>query len=318
MRSFSDLRNFCEYIVNKYGSPQNASEEDKAEEFRHVYLGNLPLNLKTLRAIASACGISLNSIDGKKMPHNVRGFHDVFDENRKIYYKEGDTVSGIENTILHEFREMVEPVFAEACPDYVPLKTSAVHLAANRFAAAVLLPRDEFEKQIYTTGFDIIALSKRYYKSCSQVLLRMGEVLQGKLFFYAALYEQSDHTEPSWRINYWTGSYNEDCPESNIYGADRLFPRKGHGVIAGSLVDKAIKTGKTYLVENITFSDDIDDSSLIGIAQPLAMPRAKPSKVALIMMLRGDGQMLEPQVKRTKPVVVERLDIITMGKGDQV
>jgi hypothetical protein len=129
------------------------------------------------------------------------------------------------------------------------------------------------------------------------------------------LYEQSEHAEPEWRINYWTGSYNEDCPESNIYGADRMFPRKGHGVIPGSLVDMAIRTGKTHLVENIAFSDDIEDSSLIGIAQPLTLPKAKPSKVALIMMLRGDGQMLEPQIQRTRPVVVQRLHITTMGKG---
>ena len=45
--------------------------------------------------------------------------------------------------------------------------------------------------------------------------------------------------------------------------------------------------------------------------------RLEPSKVALIMMLKSDGQMLEPQVKRTRPVVVERLDINTMVKGAQ-
>ena len=113
MKSLSDLRYFCEYLVIKYGSPSNASEDDKAQEFRKIYLHNLPLDLRTLKAIASACGILVYGVDGRNLPQNIRGYHDVFDDKRNIYYKNGDTISGIENTILHEFREMIEPVFAE-------------------------------------------------------------------------------------------------------------------------------------------------------------------------------------------------------------
>ena len=118
MQSFSDLRFFCKHIVNKYGSPASASEDEKADEFRNVYLRKLPLNLRTLRAVAAAYGVHLNSMDDGKLPQNLRGFHDVFGDRRNIYYKKNDTRSGIENTILHEFREMIEPVFAELCPDY--------------------------------------------------------------------------------------------------------------------------------------------------------------------------------------------------------
>jgi hypothetical protein len=315
MRSFSDLSFFCKHIVDKYGSPGAATEDKKAEEFRNIYLRNLPSNLRTLKAVASACGINLSSLEGGKLPKNLRGYHDVFKGKRNIYYREDDTISGIENTILHEFREMIEPVFAESCPTYEPLRTIALHLAANSFATAVLLPRNEFEQKVYETGFDVIALSGIYSKSCSQVLLRMGEVLHGRIFFYAALYEKGDSAESDWRVTYWTGSYNEDCPEANVYGTDRLFPRKGHQVTPGSPVDRVIKTGRTHFIEHIALVEDTEDSGLTAIAQPLALPGAQPSKVALIMMLKSDGQMLEPQVKKTNPVVVERLDISTMGKG---
>jgi len=314
MRSFSDLRFFCEYIVNKYGSPGAATEDEKAEEFREIYLRNLPLNLRTLKAVASACGINLISLEDRKLPRNVRGYHDVFEGKRNIYYRKGDTISGIENTILHEFREMIEPVFTDTCPDYEPLRTIALHLAANSFATAVLLPRDEFEEKIYETGFDVIALSSLYSKSCSQVLLRMGEVMHGRIFFYAALYEKDNSAESDWRVTYWTGSYNEDCPEANVYGTDKLFPRKGHQVMPGSPVAMVIKTGKTHLIEHITLSEDTEDSGLTAIAQPLALPGAKSSKVALIVMLKSDGQKLKPQVERTKPLVIEKLRVSTIGK----
>lgn len=303
MKSFSDLRYYCEYIVTKYGSPSNASEEEKAQEFRKIYLRDLPLDIRTLRAIASACGIYVNGVDSKKLPQNIRGYHDVFEEKRNIYYKRGDTKSGIENTVLHEFREMIEPVFAELCTDYSPLRTNAVHLAANKFATAVLLPTDEFRDKVYETGFDVIALSKLYSKSCSQVLLRMGEVLQGIVFLYSSLYEQGPEVD-TWTLNYWTGSANNNDPEANIYGADGLFQRKGRTVLPESLVDMVIKTKKPHLVSRITILDSRDDDGLTAIATPLVI-RGTLVKVALVVLLGNNRNLLVPQIERTSPTIIE-------------
>ena len=304
MKSFSDLRFFCEYIVKEYGSPDAASEDEKAEEFRDVYLHNLPPTIKTLKAVASACGINLDGMEADKMPKNLRGYHEVFDGRRNIYYKEGDSISGIENTILHEIREMMEPIFAGLYADYEPLRTLAVHLAANRFAASVLLPKDNFRAKAYETGLDVIALARFYSKSCSQVLLRMGEVLQGQLFFYGGLYESGSETESDWRVTYWTGSWNEDCPEANIHGIGTFFPRRGHSLIPGSLVDLAVKAGKTHFVRHVTVVDEVEDDGLTAIAQPSMSQRAS-DKVALVALLERDREKLKPQVERTRPVVID-------------
>ena len=303
MRSLADLRNFCAYIIHKYGSPSGATEEDKAREFRKLYLHNFPLDLKTLRAIALVCGIDVNGVDGKKLPQNIRGYHVVFGDRRNIYYKNGDTVSGIENTILHEFREMIEPVFAELCPDYSPLRTSAVHLAANKFATAVLLPRDAFREKVYETGFDVVAMARFYSKSCSQVLLRMGEVLQGNVFLYSALYEEGPEVG-SWILNYWTMSVNDNDPEANIYGADGLFPRKGKGVIPGSLVDMVIKEKKPCLAKRISVLESRDDDSLVALASPVFVS-GSPDKVTLVSLLSHNIKLLQPQIDRIQPVIIE-------------
>lgn len=303
MRNFSDLRYFCQYIINKYGSPSNASEDDKAQEFRKIYLKDLPLDIRTLRAIASACGVYLNGVDSKSLPQNIRGYHDVFDDKRNIYYKKGDTKSGIENTVLHEFREMIEPVFAELYTDYSPLRTNAVHLVANKFATAVLLPKEEFRDKVYELGFDVIALSKFYAKSCSQVLLRMGEVLQGSVFLYSALYEQGPEVD-NFILNYWTGSANNDDPDANVYGADGLFPRKGRTVVPGSLIDMVVKTKKSHMVRRITILDTREDDGLVAVARPLVIS-GDIVKVALVVMLAHNAGLLQPQIDRINPVEVE-------------
>lgn len=119
-----------------------------------------------------------------------------------------------------------------------------------------------FEAKIYETGLDVIALAKFYAKSYSQVLLRIGEVLQRKRFLYGALYEVDSQTGKNWVVTYWTGSWNEERPDANVYGLGKLFPRKGQLVAPGSLVDMTILGRKPHLVERITILDEIEDDGL--------------------------------------------------------
>jgi len=301
MKNPSDLRYFCYCLVRKYDSPDKASEEQKANEFRKYYLRDLLPSVKALRAVASCCGCKLDSSD--RMPKNMRGFNHVVNGKSNIVIKDGDTVSGMQNTILHEIREIMEGIFPIVCRDYKPLKTSAKHYAANKFATAVLLPEEGFTSKVYETGFDVIELANHYAKSCSQVLLRIGEVLQGKLFFYAGMYEPD--TDNNWRVTYWTGSSNYNDYEANVYGLDGFFPRKNRSVTSGSLVDMTIKEGKSHLVEQITLLDDMEDEGLVAIANPL-MIQEQPAKVILVVLLSHDRVLLSPQVEKINPVVVDR------------
>ena len=302
MKSFSDLDIFCDHVIRKLGAPDEVTEEQLAEEFRTVYLRGLPTNLCTLRAVAASCGIRLNCLE--KMPDNMRGYHEMYGDDKNIYFKKGDVVSGTENTILHEIREMMETLFAEVNPNYMPLRTIARHIAANKFASAVLLPEESFRGRVYETGLDIIALARLYSKSCSQVLLRMGEVLLGRLFFYAALYEAGPG-ENEWKVNYWTVSYNDDDLEANFHDRGGFFPRKGKHVIPGSLVDMAINNRKAHLARRITMLDDGIGEGLTAIASPLIDRNYGATKVALVVLLDQSGELLTPQIRRLKPAIVE-------------
>jgi hypothetical protein len=297
----SDLFMFCQYVIRKYGNPNNATEEQKAEEFRKVYFKDIPLNLHTLQVVASVCGIRTNSVESKKMPAKLRGYHEVIGDHKNIYYREEDSLSGIQNTILHEIREMMETLFCEDNPTYIPLKTSARHLAANQFATAVLLPLLSFTAKVYDTGLDIIELSSQYSKSCSQVLLRMGEVLQGKLFMYAALYEPNAENEL--RVTYWTACHNETDSDSNVFGADGLFPRKGKVIVSDSLVAISVQERKPCLAQRITLLDSMDEG-LVAIARPLMISEI-PVKVVLIVLLEQNRSALQPQIDRLQPMVID-------------
>jgi len=130
----------------------------------------------------------------------------------------------------------------ELCPGYNSLRTNAIHLVANKFATAVLLPKDEFKENIYGTGFDVIELSKVYSKSCAQVVLRMGEVLEGSIFLYSGLYEEGVE------VGNWTLRYRLLVPTIMILRqmsmAQRDFSRGKESLWYRDLLSKSNKREK--------------------------------------------------------------------------
>jgi len=56
----NSLHGFCYYIVHKYSNPGTITEEQKVDEFQKMYVMELPVNLKDIRAVALCCDIKVD------------------------------------------------------------------------------------------------------------------------------------------------------------------------------------------------------------------------------------------------------------------
>ncbi len=300
MAEKNNLRLFCEYILQKYKSMEYVSTELLSDEFRNIFLDKVPLSPATLAAVAASLGIGVTAA---ATPHGLRGYNDIYEGKMNIYYKEDDCRSGKENTILHEMREIMETYFAELQYGYAPLRTSAVHNEANRFAGAVLLPYEQFKRKVLETGLDVLALCDLYSKSCSQIIIRMAEVLRGDMFFYGALYQLQKDYDSQYVLTCWSASARDD----SLLLPSHLFPRRGHSIIAESAVDAALKRKKPCLVDRIVISADNVDSDITAMAQPI-MLNGIVSHVVLTAILRQDRNIFEAQIERIQPFTIARFD----------
>jgi hypothetical protein len=88
-----------------------------------------------------------------------------------------------------------------------------------------------------------------------------------------------------------------------------FFPAKGTAVTPNTIVDMAIKGGKTYLVRISTLLDALPQQKgmeihgMIALARPLYKSDVI-SKIALMVVLGRDRNLLEPQISRVKPEII--------------
>jgi len=296
----TNLRLFCEYVIHKHNDLADMSTETLADEFRRMFLEGLPINPKSLEAVAMSLGVR---IAARPTPKGIRGYNDIYDGTMSIYYKDDDCRSGKENTILHEIRELMETHFADLQPDYSPLRTSAVHNEANRFAGAVLLPREEFKRMALKTGLDARALADHYSKSYAQMIIRIAEVMQRDMFYYGALYEQCNGHRSSPEVTCWSAS----SPDDSVCVPATLFPRRGRIAADGSIVDHVYQDTKPYLVNEVIVSEESSDNNLIAIAQPIISDSGL-AKILLVAVLLQDRDAIEPQIEQLNPMTIEKLE----------
>jgi len=296
----TNLRLFCEYVIRKHDDLADVSTETLADEFRKAFLDGVPISPKSLEAVAMSLGVRITA---RPTPKGIRGYNDIYDGTMSIYYKNDDCRSGKENTILHEIRELMEAQFADLQPGYAPLRTSAVHNEANRFAGAVLLPREEFKRMAIKTGLDAKALGDHYSKSYAQMIIRIAEVMQGDMFYYGALYEPCSGGESSPTVTCWSAS----SPDDSVCVPTTLFPRRGHVSVVGSIVDYACNSKRPHLVNELIVSEENSDNNLVAIAQPVIYD-SRLAKILLVAVLVQDRDAIEPQIEQLNPITMEKFE----------
>jgi hypothetical protein len=151
---------------------------------------------------------------------------------------------------------------------------------------------------------DMIALSNLFNKSCSQVLLRMKEVLDGKLAFCGTLYEPHPERPEHWVVSYSTSTTNHTRHNIGWLKIDGFYPSKGQTVKPRSIVDRTLSSGKSHSVSYHIMQGLEEKGSWLILAQPLIIDDVV-SKVAVVMLPVPEQNLLKPQIENVNPIQLE-------------
>ena len=139
--------------------------------------------------------VGVGSVSGAPLPRGLRGIHASAPEGGyDIHYREDQWEGAQEHTVLHETYEIICETLSGLHPGSPPIGN--VCREADRFAAAVLMQPGPFAAYARATGFDVVALQKRYGRAYASVTLRLGEVMRDQPLV-AVLYERGEKGEPS-------------------------------------------------------------------------------------------------------------------------
>ena len=313
----SPLDSFSKLLLEKHERPDTISPEAIAEEWvAHSGLSALP-SLSEIHRQLESYGLSLQQA---AMP-GLRGHHYCYrGGDPTILYEDADWRGAVEFTLLHEFYEVI---LDRLCGH--PRRNEALPKAescwqANRFAAAVLMQKNIFLQALHESHFDIVWMHRHFYRSYSAIAIRAVEVLNGiadsrRKELACAVYNRSG--EPGdWRLSPPDEDFalrNEFRVGCAVYTSGlrlgkggypaHLMPKKGDGVLPGSIVELALSTGRPVLLRKATGFDAAGEKDLALLARPVSWFN-KPSKVILEAMRLEDGYILEVQAKPLRPKVV--------------
>ena len=228
-------------------------------------------------------------------PGTLRGIHyTLSDESYAIHYQEGQWEGASEYTLLHEAYEIVHETLGKRGHGQ-PSKRE-VCLAADRFAAAVLMPADIFDAYARASGLDVAALHRVFRCSYAAAAIRLGEVMDGQPLF-VALYERDEAGDPAdWpeqsaldtlRAKVVTRTAGFVPPASPLLcGCRGGVPHRNSPLTSGSLAERAARSGRPEYAE---------EDGITVAAKPVLW-KGRVAKVAVVAVPYEDLKLLSPQL----------------------
>ena len=188
MNMTGTLDEFCDELMNDESPARRMEPERLAAEFPRFFgLSGRP-TLDELAGVFERAGIG--KVSPARLPGTLRGIHyTLSDESYAIHYQENQWEGCSEYTLLHEAYEIVSETLGRRGHQQ-PSKRK-VCLAADRFAAAVLMPADIFDAYALASGLDVVALHRVFRCSYAAAAIRLGEVMDRQPLF-VALYERDE------------------------------------------------------------------------------------------------------------------------------
>ena len=193
MNMTGTLDEFCDELMNDESPARRMEPERLAADFpRYFGLSGRP-TLDEMAEVFERAGIG--KVSPARLPGTLRGIHyTLSDESYAIHYQEDQWEGSSEYTVLHEAYEIVSETLGKLGHQQ-PSKRK-VCLAADRFAAAALMPADIFDAYARASGLDVAALHGVFRCSYASAAIRLGEVMDCQPLF-VALYERDGAGDPA-------------------------------------------------------------------------------------------------------------------------
>ena len=287
------LDDFCDELMRDE-SPARRLEPDRlAADFPRFFgLSGRP----TLDEMAGAFEwAGIGKVSPARLPGTLRGIHyTLSDESYAIHYQEDQWEGSSEYTLLHEAYEIVHETLGKLGHQQ-PSKRK-VCLAADRFAAAVLMPADIFDAYARASGLDVVALHRVFRCSYAAAAIRLGEVMDRQPLF-VTLYDRDETGDPAdWpegtethalRAKVVTATAGFTPPTTPLLcGCQGGIPHRNSPLRSGSLAERAARSGRPEYAE---------EEGIAVVAKPVLW-KGRVAKVAVVAVPYGDRAVLTAQL----------------------
>ena len=287
------LDDFCDELMNDEYPARRMEPERLAADFPRFFgLSGRP-TLDELTEVFERAGIG--KVSPANLPGALRGIHyTLSDESYAIHYQEDQWEGSSEYTLLHEAYEIVHETLGKRGHEQ-PSKRK-VCLAADRFAAAVLMPADIFDAYARASGLDVVALHLVFRCSYAAAAIRLGEVMECQPLF-VALYERDEAGDPAdWperaephalRAKVVKRTAGFVPPASPLFcGCRGRIPHRNSPLPSGSLAEQAAQSGRPEYAE---------EDGIAVVAKPVLW-KGRVAKVAVVAVPFLDRAVLAPQL----------------------
>ena len=295
MNMTGTLDEFCDGLMGDESPARRLEPERLAADFPRFFgLSGRP-TLDELAEVFQRAGIG--EVSPANLPGALRGIHyTLSDESYAIHYQEGQWEGSSEYTLLHEAYEIVHETLGKRGHEQ-PSKRK-VCLAADRFAAAALMPADIFDAYARASGLDVAALHGVFRCSYAAAAIRLGEVMDRQPLF-VALYERDEAGDPAdwpeqsaletFRAKVVKRTAGFTPPASPLLcGCRGRIPHRNKPLPSGSLGERAVQSGRPEYAE--------EDG--IAVAAKPVLWKGRLAKVIVVAVPWEQRRALEPQLGR--------------------
>ena len=288
------IDDFCDRIMADEHPVARLEPEKLASEFTEFFQVPLRVPLEDLAVLLECASVA--DVSERFLAGGLRGIHYIQpDGTYAIHYRHGQWEGTNKLTVLHETYEIIYEQIWDRHYDAQP--TRKICPEAERFAVATLMPQEVFASYALATGLDVVALQNLFGCSYSAVALRLSEVMPRQPLLLT-LFERKGQGDPArWpeptrledlRVTVMKRTAGIAATRSPLLnGWWGGAPRRGRSLCAGSLAERAARTGMAQY----------DEGEGIAVAAKPVLWKNRLAKVAVVAVPWEHRRVLEPQVR---------------------